>query len=238
MEKTRISLGEYYLRMFFPPRCICCDTLLSIDTPREICDDCLENLPLLKRYEYHNPVGESVEEIFSAFDYEGGIRKAIHSLKFNDKPSNAALLIRLSYPVLEKYLSEGNPLFPQMTKYDIIIPVPIHSGRRRQRGYNQSEILALCLARHMSIPMCGKVLVKKVNTPPQSTLDRRERFRNLAGAFQVKNTELVRGKRILLVDDVMTTGSTLEQCGRVLLTSGAMRVDGFVVAIRRKMRIA
>lgn len=235
MGDRKIPAIEYFLRLFFPPRCVCCDTILPVYAPEELCDDCENSLPVLGSCVFANPAGKSVGAVYSVFDYEGGIREAIHRLKFNDRPGNASVLIRLSHHLLESVLCAETPLFNQPPKYDIIIPVPIHFLRKRQRGYNQSRLLAYSLARRMRIPVMENVLVKAFNTPPQSTLGKGSRYENLKGAFLVKKKERVSGLRILLVDDVMTTGSTLEQCGKALMAAGAAQVDAYVVAIRRKL---
>lgn len=235
MDGIKLSLSEYFLRFLFPPRCICCDTLLPINNMMEICSGCKEDLPLLNKYEHKTPVSTSIRKVYCVFGYEKGIRKAIHNLKFNDRPGNASILIDLSYSFLERFLTGEPESFMPLPVYDIILCVPIHPGRKRKRGYNQSELLADCLARRMKIPALKNVLVKAVNTPAQSALGKAGRFRNLIGAFQVKAQELVKGKRVLLVDDVMTTGNTLEQCGKALKHEGAMQVDAFVVAMRKKL---
>lgn len=234
MRHSKIPVYEYILRLFFPPRCIGCDDFLPVDTADVLCRDCEESLPVLKKREYSNPTGNGFGKVFSAFDYEAGIRRAIHNLKFNDKPGNASALISLALPRVRQFLFEGQNSCPQVPKYDIIIPVPVHFRRKQQRGYNQSELLAKNLAKQTGITFYPKTLVKKLNTPPQSSLGRGERLKNLKEAFRVKKPELIAGKRILLIDDVMTTGSTLEYCGQALTEAGAACVDAFVIAIRRK----
>lgn len=237
MQIKKLPTHEYILRLFFPPRCISCNILLSVDTTGVLCRDCEESLPVLKRREVTNPAGNSTGKVFSAFDYEEGIRRAIHNLKFNDRPGNAAVLIDLALPRIKHFIFDEHPPCADSPKYDIIIPVPIHFRRKRQRGYNQSELLAKNLAKQAKIAFSVKILEKSLNTPPQSSLGRGERLRNLKEAFRVKHPELISGKRVLLVDDVMTTGSTLEHCGRALLEAGAAQVDAFVVAVRRKVQI-
>lgn len=237
MQNRKIPVHELILRLFFPPRCISCDCLLPMDTEGVLCRDCEEDIPVLKKREFLNPAGNSIGIIFSAFDYERGIRKAVHNLKFNDRPGNAAALINLALPRIKQFLFEGQPPCAKSPKYDIIIPVPIHFRRKQQRGYNQSELLAKNLSKQTEIAFYAKVLTKSLNTPPQSSLGRGERLRNLREAFRLKHPEMISGKRVLLVDDVMTTGSTLEHCGRVLLEAGAVKVDAFVVAVRRKVQV-
>jgi ComF family protein len=237
MQNKKIPFHESVLRLFFPPRCISCDCLLHISAEAALCRDCEQDIPVLKKREFSNPAGASIGTIYSAFDYERGIRKAVHNLKFNDRPGNAAVLIDLALPRIKHFIFDEHPPCADSPKYDIIIPVPIHFRRKRQRGYNQSELLAKNLAKQAKIAFSVKILEKSLNTPPQSSLGRGERLRNLKEAFRVKHPELISGKRVLLVDDVMTTGSTLEHCGRVLLEAGAAQVDAFVVAVRRKVQV-
>ncbi|NLK67977.1 MAG: ComF family protein [Clostridiaceae bacterium] len=239
----------------------------------EVCPYCKESLKILQENVYEIGFNCSVSKIFAAFSYEGGIREAIHRLKFNDNPHVASVLVDLSFPILKKYLysykpyvsqspiqdsliidgrkmivkeqkeicNEQSPIFFSEQRliikpnYDIIIPTPLHRTRKRERGYNQSELLASRLAFYLKIPMLKNVLVKKVNTAPQSTLGRGERLKNLIGAFQVNNSNLIEGNRILLVDDITTTGSTLEKCAEVLLNAGAAHIDAYVIAMRPRL---
>lgn len=235
MECGKIQPIEYFLRVFFPPRCICCDCVLAVNVRNYLCSDCQKNIPHINRHQFGNPTGKSICNIYCAFDYEKGIREAIHHLKFNDRPGNAKILVDMSYPLIEEYFAGISAQSGQANKYDIAIPVPIHSKRRRERGYNQSELIARSLANKLNISVDPGVLAKRKNTPPQSSLAKDERYKNLEGAFEVKKPYLIKGKRVLLVDDVITTGSTLEQCGKILLQSGAVYVDAFVIAVRRKL---
>jgi ComF family protein len=237
MEYGKISIIEYFLRIVFPPRCVCCDCVLAVNTQKYVCDDCEKSIPYINRHHFDNPAGKSISNIYCAFDYEKGIRKAIHHLKFNDRPGNAKILVDMSYPLVEDYLVGVSAQFKPKNKYDIVIPVPVHSKRRRERGYNQSELIARSLSNKLNIPVILGTLVKRKNTPPQSSLAKDERYRNLEGAFHVKKPYLIEGKRVLLVDDVITTGSTLEECGKVLLQAGAVCVDAFVIAVRRKLYV-
>lgn len=254
METRQISAVEYLLRFLFPPRCICCDTILELKAAQALCADCRGKMPVFPAGHISNPVGDNIGQIICAFHYEEGIRKAVQDLKFHDKPGNAAVLVDLAIPLIRRYLFTQNVPCPDRalshnaedsfchaeapcppTNYDLLIPVPIHFKRRQQRGYNQSELLAKRLSTIMHVPAANKILLKGVNTPPQSSLGRGERLKNLKGAFVVKQVEYIKGKRILLVDDVMTTGTTLEQCAKTLKEAGAMKVDAYIVAMRKKM---
>lgn len=114
---------------------------------------------------------------------------------------------------------------------DLIVAVPLHPTRRRERGYNQAELLARSLAREAALPFCGSALRRIRATVPQVGLSDPERSKNVHGAFCSEKPDLVKGKRILLVDDVMTTGSTLQSAAEALSEAGALRV--FVLTAAR-----
>jgi ComF family protein len=107
---------------------------------------------------------------------------------------------------------------------DLIMPVPLHPARLRGREFNQSLLLADQLARHLSRPVSASHLIRVLATDPQTTLSRHERLRNLRQAFEVRNPEAIAGQRILLVDDVFTTGTTLNECAKTVLKADAASV--------------
>lgn len=113
---------------------------------------------------------------------------------------------------------------------DAIIPVPLHSEKEKERGYNQAKILAKELARRKQIPFIEDQLIKVRRTLPQTSLEAKERGKNLRGAFEIEDREKIEGKIVLLVDDVFTTGSTLQECSLVLRRAGALEVRALTVA--------
>jgi ComF family protein len=135
--------------------------------------------------------------------------------------------IGLSRP-LGELLLERCPL--SLRAYDVIIPVPLHVSRLRWRGFNQSQHLALSLASAAGIPLDSFILERVRPTRPQVQLNEAERRRNVARAFHVARPERVRGRRVLLIDDVYTTGATVDECSRVLLRNGCAHVDVLVLA--------
>lgn len=144
-------------------------------------------------------------------------QKIIHLFKYRRKLS-------LTEPL--------SSLMTQMVKADLrfscleaVIPVPLHPVKRRARGFNQSELLAQNLSRAMGWPLLRGALLRAVNTPSQSKLSLKERMTNVRDAFWVKDPREVQDKRILLVDDVLTTGSTADACSSVLLAAGAIQVS-------------
>jgi ComF family protein len=154
----------------------------------------------------------------AAAAYEGPLERAIHRFKYEGWRSLARPLAGL----LEDRLAvDGVPA-------GLLIPVPLHAGRRRERGYNQSELVARELARALRLPL-STALERVRETPPQVGLDRLRRRQNVDGAFRWAGGPL-RGEPVLLVDDVATTGATLEACASALKASGAGSVTGIVLA--------
>jgi ComF family protein len=119
---------------------------------------------------------------------------------------------------------------PESFAADVIVPVPVHATRLRERGYNQAELIARPLARHLGIPFRSYLLVRTKSRPDKLKLTLRERWRTVKGAYAIRQGTRVDNLRVLLVDDVMTTGATLDACSRALRGAGASRVVGLVVA--------
>jgi ComF family protein len=153
--------------------------------------------------------------------YEGTIREAIHQLKYGGKAFLTKSLVGL--------LDKGYP-FIDYPSYDLLVPVPLHRKRLRERGFNQALLLGSAVGRKMGVPCAGFALKKTRWSEPQIHLSPKEREGNVKGSFSVVDPEDIRGKRVLLVDDVMTTGSTVNECARELLKAGAEEVDVFTLA--------
>jgi len=136
---------------------------------------------------------------------------------------------RLAKP-LSTLLSEyKDPELP-FSEFDLILPVPLHPQRLRRRGFNQSLLLARRVSRHHSIALDFKSLQRIRHTQPQTELSGAQRQKNIRGAFEVRNPFVIEEKRLLLIDDVFTTGATVQECSKVLLKAGAKRVDVLTLA--------
>ena len=153
---------------------------------------------------------------------EGNAEKAVYALKFFGNRAMARALAEIAAPLLSH---------PDFSDIDMIVPVPLHWRRYWQRSYNQSELLAKMLTRYLGKP-CNLPLKRIRPTTRQATLSREERLKNLKGAFKVPDTGAVVGKKILLVDDVLTTGSTLHACAEALQAAGTSDIKVFTVARR------
>jgi len=160
--------------------------------------------------------------VFSLGIYDGVLKDAIGLFKYRAK-------LVLAKP-FAKLLIEFAESFINMERYDIIVPVPLHSAKFREREFNQAEFLAEPVAKKFGIPYSRKVLLREKVTPPQSYLKKSERLKNLKNAFRTHNTKVAYRKKILLVDDVFTTGATANECAKVLVDSGAKNVSVLTLA--------
>jgi ComF family protein len=156
--------------------------------------------------------------IYSVSVYEGTLRTALHRFKFKKRKK----LTRPLGILMVKYLSHNPGI--EMKKVDVIIPVPLHRKRLRQRGFNQAELLARVISKYFEKPVVS-ALERVKNTRAQFDLPREERFKNIAGAFKVSDPKAVFNRRVLLLDDIYTTGSTIAECARALRIAGARRVE-------------
>ena len=158
----------------------------------------------------------------SAGLYEGSLQRLVLRLKFGGREDVAR---PLGMMLVDLWNGE-----PRLGPVDGVLPVPLHWARERRRGYNQSRLLAAVFSRKTQTPLWDGALRRRRATRPQTELDRGGRWENVEGAFEVRRPEQVRGKSLLLVDDVCTTGATLESCARVLKAAGARRVGAITVA--------
>ena len=162
---------------------------------------------------------KSLTRLRSAVAYEGPIESAVHRFKYEGWRRLAAPLAQL---IAERLAVEG-------VAARMVVAVPLHRGRQRLRGYNQSELLARELRRSLALRSAPGVLVRTRATPPQVGHDRKRRFENVAGAFAWKGP-MLSGEAVLLIDDVATTGATLDACASALRAAGSGPVTGVSVA--------
>jgi ComF family protein len=161
-----------------------------------------------------------IEGIRSPFRFDGVMRQAIHQLKYRNLRTLAALLAQLLSDYLVTYPVPG----------DVLVPVPLHRKRLRERGYNQSRLLAKELGKLISLPVVDDCLVRQRHAPPQArTATVEERLSNVADAFACCDQRL-KDKQVLLIDDVSTSGATLDACAAALKSAGAASVWGLVLA--------
>ena len=216
-----MKLLDELLDLIYPPRCAFCHRLLR-HSGEEVCRDCLVNLP------YTGDLAERIglkhiKSCVSPFFYEKTVRDSLHRYKFGQRTGYAGIYAGF----MVKSIDENK------ISCDIISWTPVSRQRLRSRGYDQSELLAREISDRLGIP-CMRLLVKQRHTRPQSlTKNADQRRENVKGAYRCSDSETARGKHILLVDDILTSGSTLSECARMLKEAGAAEVSAVTVARKR-----
>lgn len=206
-----------FVRLVFPSRCFACGRALVLKE-EIICIGCYFNLPRTNFHLYEdNPVARIFwcrADIIAAtsflfFNKGGNVQKLMHQLKYNARIEIGIFLGQLFGNELKQ-----SPLFQDI---DMIIPVPLHIKKLRTRGFNQSEVIAQGICQSMNIEVHEGILVRKIFTSTQTKKSRYSRWENVAGKFEIRNKDCIVGKHLLLVDDVLTTGATLEACAEEIL---------------------
>ncbi len=206
-----MKLTEKLLWLMYPPRCPFCHRFL--DGAMAICPQCEVRLPYIPEGMLDRVSG-NVDAYYSVLMYKGNVRESIHRYKFGGLSLYAGI-----YAPLMCQCADENEL-----DADIITWVPLSAQRKRKRGYDQAKLLAEPLAEYIDVP-CVPLLKKIRNNPAQSgAASVEDRHRNVKGAYRYAGAGALDGKRIILVDDVVTTGSTLEECARVLKENGAGQI--------------
>ena len=236
-----------FIDLIYPPRCAICREFLWKNRARKdqkellFCETCFDGFseitsplctvcgrPFASKNEEDHPCEDCLRKrpffdmVRAPFLYEGGIMEAIHQFKYAGRAHLADSL----GPLLASFVKE----WMEMTAECLTIPVPLHPKRLRERGFNQSLLLARHVASLLRTELDFLSLRRIRYTQPQTGLKSEERKRNVRKAFEITNQEAVKGRNVLLVDDVTTTGSTLNECARVLSRAGAEKVCGIVLA--------
>ena len=205
-----------FIHLLYPELCVACDR----DIPLKNACFCLKCRQKITPFDLSSPGdNEFTDRFWGRLPIQYGvagfhlsrknpIHRAIHKLKYHNKPEIAEILGRELGQKLK---------VTDIQQMDGIIPVPLHPAKERARGYNQSLFFAKGLAESMQIPVYSKALERKKFTATQTKKNRMERFENVGEVFAIRQADLLEGKHLLLVDDVMTTGATLEMCGQQLL---------------------
>ena len=185
-----------------------CPNMTNLIYPEYIDED------LIKISEYNNGKNYTVKnkyfkEHIYLFKYEGIVREKIIDYKFNDKAYLNETFVKI--------MLKNEKICGFLKKYDIIMPVPIHKKRMKERGYNQSEIIAKKLAKYIDgLNFVNDCLIKQTNTVAQSTLKKCQRIENVKNVYILKNEQKINNKNIVIFDDIYTTGSTVNECAKLL----------------------
>lgn len=203
--------------LFFPKVCLACGKAMSLHS-EHVCLSCRHELP---RVNHQNYVDNELQKTFWGrlplerataflwFQKQGKVQRILHHLKYKGAQDLGVTMGEImASELIDKGFFEG---------IDFLIPIPIHAKKARIRGYNQSEMLAMGVNQLTEIEVCTEAIVKEIHTASQTKKSRFKRWKNVNATFKLKHSNQLEGKHILLIDDVLTTGSTVEACGIELL---------------------
>lgn len=222
---------EDFINLFYPKLCAACGAHL-LQQEKYVCTRCLYNLP---RTNYHYNIENPVEQVFWGrveitaatayyfFEKESRFAKIIHQLKYRGVTEIGIEMGK----IFGAELKESS----RFNEVDLIIPVPLHWKKQKKRGYNQSEFIASGIAESMGKLLDTSILYRAVETETQTRKSRYERWENVENIFRLRSADKITGKHILLVDDVITTGATLESCASTLLKENNTKVSVATLAM-------
>jgi ComF family protein len=225
--------------LLYPATCVVCSA--NVERSEYLCGDCQQRAPRIAPpfcAKCSEPFPGAITQTFScancehrvlhfdcavaAYRSRGLVRRLVHQFKYAGQR-------HLRHPVAGWLCETLHDPRLRGRHFDLIVPVPLHPARQRERGFNQAELLAELLAASTNLPM-RNVLERIRYTTTQTAYDRAERMENLHGAFRLRKNRDVRGLHVLLIDDVLTTGSTLSECARILRKAGAVSVHAATAA--------
>lgn len=208
-----------FINLIYPNVCGICDKICRED----ICKKCEIKLNEILDWKTNIYKNRYYKKHSYLFKYNGIIREKIIDYKFNDKP--------YIYKSFAQFILKNKKIHDFFTDYDIIIPVPIHRKRNKLRGYNQSALIAKEIANNIcTVKFENKCLIKCKNNKMQSSLNSFEREKNVIGVYKINKKEEIENKRILLFDDIFTTGNTVNECAKLLKNANAKIIDVFTLA--------
>ena len=230
--------SENLLSFVFPLSCEICGEMLPAGEAKGVCENCRKSIPRIpaphcpKCGRFSSEFAQDCQacrkdrfnfrRIYAAVYYDGHAKKLLRTLKFERRK----ILANTFLEILKEYAMENIPKRP----WDEIVPVPMHRKGLFERGFNQADLLAKGVSKIFEKPLFCGVLVSDNRRLPQSKLGKTDRKENVQGVFSLARGADVAGKRILLVDDILTTGQTASQCAKVMKDAGAASVDVLVAA--------
>ncbi len=204
--------------LIYPPVCGFCNKI----NKKYLCKKCEIDIKPYEIYSIIKCDDKYFDYKIDILKYENIVREGIISYKFNEKS--------YMHKTFEKIILNNKKIYSFLEKYDIIVYVPMYSKKKFLRGYNQSELIANDLAKALGIKLEKNNLIKVLDTKKQSTLTKTERKENVKNAFKVTKPEKLLNKKIILFDDIYTTGSTVNECSKALKNAGAKEIAVLTIA--------
>ena len=212
---------ENVLNFLYPQTCGICEKI----SKEPICKHCklkLDKITFPNRKCFLEVNGIYYDEHMYLFKYEGIIKEKIKAYKFRDQS--------YLYKFFASSINYNIKIKNYIQKYDYIIPIPLHKYRYNKRGYNQTYLILKELNKKQHIKILNDVLIKNKNIKPQSSLNKIDRTNNIKNGYEIKNIKKIQNKKILLFDDVFTTGNTTNECSKILKENGATKVGVLIIA--------
>lgn len=209
------------LDIIYPPKCPVCRK--AVDEQGAWCPDCLGNVMAVRELSMVEHRLRYLDGCLAVYAYTGGMKRLLHDMKFRKMDKHARHLTW----ALKRGLSKADRSFGGI---ELVIPVPLHKERLVERSYNQASLIFRPWAEAEGLDWVEQVLIRTRHTMPQWELNLAERRKNMKGAFTIKHPERVSGKHIVLVDDIFTSGITLDECAKQLKAAGAAKVTALVLA--------
>jgi len=242
MEKLVSEISQAALNIVFPIHCQNCQLKLPFNSNNYLCNRCFDEIKInkppfcIRCGQAINSFSNEIETLcascignnyfftqaWQCCEYGGIVKELIHKLKYNKKLFIKQILSDILYNYTTTHIN--------YLSIDGIVAVPMHRPCINKRGFNQSELLAKALSTKLCIEYIGNSLIKNKKTEQQTRLTRSQRLKNLKDAFLVKDKAAIKGKKILLIDDVFTTGATVNECSKALASSGAQSVYALAIA--------
>lgn len=215
-----------FIHLIYPNSCLGCDSVL-VKGEKMVCTKCISNLPFtgFENGSSHHPTATKfygkipTTYIYCLLKYKKGniSQKLIYQYKYKLKKELCDLFAELQ---IKRWIEAGSDIH-----WDIMVPVPLHPKKLKKRGFNQSELYAEKLSKNLNIPLTSNALKRIESNKVQALLGRNSRFENVKSSYLINNKEVIQGKKVVLIDDVITTGATVEVCTNLLLKNGAHSVS-------------
>lgn len=241
MQKTKI-IKNFILDCLFPIYCINCQSFIPAQKGYYLCTNCFKKINIYSNFicpicskrivEFkkclHTNKKSYLDFLGAASDYENPIiKELIHQLKYQYIKEISLTLAEILINFWQKITKT---IHENWQEY-IIIPIPLHKKRLCERGFNQSEEIAKIFSSYFNLKMITDILIRKINNPPQAKIENyNQRYKNIENVFEIKYPQLIKKQKIILLDDVFTSGATLQEAAKILKNNGANKIIGITIA--------